>query len=149
MKFAEIFPNIDYRGGYKIQGKEFVAYGGDYAEAKIVFKRNGKDLFVANANRFSISSDRIAAQEAGVKIFFDGDSIFHGNLQFKYVNSERQLQLYRKVNGRSGAPMLNTYHNVTMDFELLQWNIDDDIITFGSLPGSAESRVEFESVIKI
>jgi len=42
--------------------------------------------------------------------------------------------------------MLNTYHNVTMDFELLEWNIDKDIITFGSLPGTAESRVEFESV---
>ena len=42
--------------------------------------------------------------------------------------------------------MLNTYHNVTMDFELLEWNIDRDIITFGSLPGTAESRVELESV---
>ena len=69
---------------------------------------DNKPIIIANANRFSISSDRIAAQEAGVKIFFDGDSIFHGNLQFKYVNSERQLQLYRKVNGRSGAPMLRS-----------------------------------------
>ena len=42
--------------------------------------------------------------------------------------------------------MLNTYHNVTMDFELLEWKIDTEIITFGSLPGSAESRVEFESL---
>ena len=67
-------------------------------------------------------------------------------MQFKYINSERKLQLYRDVNGVSGAPMLNTYHNVTMDFELLEWNIDEDIITLGSLPGTAESRVELESV---
>ena len=33
-----------------------------------------------------------------------------------------------------------------MDFELLEWNIDSDIITFGSLPGSAQSVVNFESV---
>ena len=146
IELQEIFPNIDYRGGYKIQGKEFVADGGKYAEAKIVFKRNGHDVFIANANRFSIGSDRIVANGAGVKIFFDNDSIYHGSLQFKYINSERKLQLYRKVNGLSGAPMLNTYHNVTMDFELLEWDIDTDIITFGSLPGSAESRVEFESI---
>ena len=146
IELNDIFPNIDYRGGYKLQGKEFVADGGNYAEAKIVFKRNGKDVFIANANRFSIGPERIVAKESGIKIFFDNDSIYHGNLQFKYIDSERRLQLYRKTNGVSGAPMLNTYHNITMDFELLEWNIDTEIITIGSLPGSAESRVEFESV---
>ena len=146
IELKDIFPNVDYRGGYKMQGKEFIADGGKYAEAKIVFKRDGRDVFIANANRFSLKPDRISSQEAGVKIYFDGDSIYHANLQFKYINSKRQLQLYRNSNGISGAPMLNTYHNVTMDFELLQWNIDGDIIAFGSLPGTAESRVEFESV---
>ncbi len=146
IELKEIFPNIDYRGGYKMQGKEFVADGGKYAEAKIVFKINGKEVFIANANRFSIDPDKIVAKQAGVKIFFDNDSIYHANLQFKYIDSQRKLQLYRKVNGLSGGPMLNTYHNVTMDFELLEWEIDTEIITFGSLPGSAESSVEFESL---
>ena len=146
VELKEIFPNVDYKGGYKMQGKEFIADGGDYAEARIIFNRNGKPVFVANANRFSLGTDRIISKGAGVKIFFDADSIYHSNLQFKYINSERKLQLYRDVNGISGAPMLNTYHNVTMGFELLEWNIDKDIITFGSLPGTAESRVELESV---
>ena len=146
IELKDIFDNVDYIGGYKMRGKDFVADGGDYAEANIVFKRNGKEVFIANAKKFSINSNEIASQEAGVKIFFDSDSIYHSNLQFKYIDSKRQLQLYRNVNGLSGAPMFNTYHNVTMDFELLQWNIDTEIITFGSLPGSAESRVEFESI---
>ena len=146
VELKEIFPNVDYKGGYKMQGKEFIADGGDYAQARIIFKRNGLPVFVANANRFSLGKDRIISKEAGIKIFFDADSIYHSNLQFKYINSERKLQLYRDVNGASGAPMLNTYHNVTMDFELLEWNIDKDIITLGSLPGTAESRVELESV---
>ena len=146
IELNEIFPNVDYKGGYKMQGKEFIADGGDYAQARIIFKRNGLPVFVANANRFSLGNDRIISKEAGIKIFFDTDSIYHSNLQFKYINSERKLQLYRDVNGVSGAPMLNTYHNVTMDFELLEWNIDKDIITLGSLPGTAESRIELESV---
>ena len=146
VKLQEIFPNIDYRGGYILQGKEFIADGGDRAQANVVFKRNGKEVFIANANRFIIDDEKISAQEAGVKIFFDNDSIYHGHAQFKYIDSDRVLQLYRKVNDLSGSPMLNTYHNVTMNFELLQWNIDTELITFGSLPGSAESRVDFESV---
>ena len=146
VELKEVFRNIDYRGGYKMQGKEFIADGGDYAEARIIFKRNSEEIFIANADRFTIGSDRIVSEGAGIKIFFDNDSIYHGNLQFKYIDSKRQLQLYRDINGLSGAPMLNTYHNVTMGFELLEWNIDGDIITFGSLPGTAESRVAFESV---
>jgi hypothetical protein len=146
VELKEIFPNVDYKGGYKMHGKEFIADGGDYAEARIIFKRNGRPVFIANANRFSLGSDRITSKGAGIKIFFDSDSIYHSNLQFKYVNSERKLQLFRDVNGISGAPMLNTYHNLTMDFELLEWNIDRDIITFGSLPGSAQSDISFESV---
>jgi len=146
IEIKEIFPNVDYKGGYKMQGKEFIADGGDYAKARIIFKRNGLPVFVANANRFSLGRDRIISKGAGIKIFFDADSIYHSNLQFKYINSERKLQLYRDVNGVPGAPMLNTYHNVSMDFEFLEWNIDKDIITFGSLPGTAESRVKMESV---
>ena len=148
VELEEIFANIDYRGGYKLQGKDFVADGGDFAEAKIVFKRNGEDVFVANATRFSIGSDRIISQEAGVKIFFENDSIYHANIHFKYIDSKRQLQLYRDATGLSSATMLNTYHNLTMDFELLEWNIDTDIITFGSLPGTAVSQVYFESVAR-
>jgi len=146
VELKEIFPNIDYKGGYKLKGKDFIADGGDYAMARIIFKRNGLPVFVVNANRFSLGKDRIISNGAGIKIFFDSDSIYHSNLQFKYINSERKLQLYRDVNGISGAPMLNTYHNLTMDFELLEWNVDQDLITFGSLPNTAESKVEFESV---
>ena len=148
VELKEIFPNIDYKGGYKMNGKDFIADGGDYAEARIIFKRNGTPIFVANANRFSIGHDRIVSQEAGVKILFDSDSIYHGNIHFKYIDSKRQLQLYRDANGLSSATMLNTYHNLTMDFELLEWNIDTDLITFGSLPETFESRVSFESVAR-
>jgi hypothetical protein len=146
IELKDIFQNVDYRGGYKMLGKDFVADGGDYAKARIIFKKDGKDIFVANAKRFSIGSDRITSQEAGIKIFFDNDSIYHSNLKFKYINSSRKLELYRDKHGLSGAAMLNTYHKLTMDFELLEWNIDSDIITFGSLPGTAQSIVNFESV---
>ena len=148
VEIKEIFSDIDYRGGYKLQGEEFVADGGDYAEAKIVFKRNGEDVFIANSNRFIIDSDKIVSQEAGVNIYFDNDSIYHSNINFKYIDSERKLQLYRDKNGNSSATMFNTYHNITMDFELLQWNVDEELIKFGSLPGSPNSKVSFESVLR-
>ena len=146
IEIKNIFPNIDYRGGYRLSGNNFIAYGGEYAEAKIVFKRDGKDIFIANANKFNISSDRIASLNSGVKIFFDSDSLYHSNIEFTYINSERKLKLYVDRSKSSGSPMFNTYHKITMDFELLEWHIDQDVITFGSLPGASQSDVFFESL---
>jgi len=142
---AEIFPDVDYKGGYILKGKEFIADGGDYAEAEIILKRNGKPIIIANANRFSIGNNKISSPLAAVKIFFDTDSIYHSSLKFTYSNSQRKLELYRKRNSVSESPLINTYHQLAMDCELLEWNIDNDMIFFGSLPGTALSDVYFES----
>ena len=140
----DIYPNVDYKGGYKLQGNDFIADGGKYAEAKIVFNNNGKVLFVANANKFLLGGDKIISKQVGIKIYFDNDSLYHSNLKFSYNNLNRKLKLSK--NGRSTSPMLNTYHKLNMEFELLEWEIDENIITFGSLPGTSQSQVNFESV---
>ena len=46
VELKEIFENIDYRGGYMMQGNKFIADGGKHAEAKIVFKKNGKNKII-------------------------------------------------------------------------------------------------------
>ena len=142
---TEIFTDVDYKGGYILKGKEFIADGGDYAEASIILKRNGKPIIIANANRFSIGNDRISSPLASVKVFFDADSIYHSALKFTYINSKRKLELYRKRNSVSESPLINTYHQITMDCELLEWNIDEDMIFFGSLPGTSISEIYIES----
>ena len=145
IQLKDIFPNIDYKGGYKLVGKNFIADGGDLAKARIIFKKNGKDLFIANSKKFTLDSDKITSKETGVKIFFDNDSIYHPNLKFKYINSNRKLELLSDLNRALRSKMLNTYHKITMEFELLEWKIDSEIINFGSLPASATSQANFES----
>ena len=140
----DIYPNVDYKGGYKLQGNDFIADGGKYAEAKIIFNNNGKVLFVANANKFILGGNKIISKQVGIKIYFDNDSLYHSNLKFSYDNLSRKLKLSKS--GRSRAPMLNTYHKLNMEFELLEWKIDENIITFGSLPGTSQSQINFESV---
>ena len=146
VEFKNIFDNIDYRGGYILQGNEFVADGGKNAEARIVFRRDAKDIFVVNSSKFNITDDGIISKKSGVKIFFEDDSIYHNNLDFKYINSQRKLQLYKKPNGSSVSPMLSSYHNLSIDSEFIEWIVDSNLIKFGSLPGTANSNVEFESI---
>tara|TARA_B100001093_G_scaffold328588_1_gene313608 strand:+ start:60865 stop:65322 length:4458 start_codon:yes stop_codon:yes gene_type:complete len=145
IKVENLFKNIDYEGGYKLNGKEFVADGGDEGKARIKFRRNNNDVFVINANRFSISNDKISSKSAGVTIFFDNDSLFSSNLEFKYFNNNKKVMLFRNNRKSLSPPMIDTYHDLTIDFELLEWSTDSTILTFGSLPGTSESNIRFES----
>ena len=139
-----IYPQVDYQGGYKLQGNSFIADGGKYADAKLIFNNNGKKIFVANANKFNLGGEVISSKQVGIKIYFDSDSLYHSNLKFNYDNNKRKLKLSKS--GKFSSPMLNTYHQLNMKFELLEWEIDKNIITFGSLPGTSVSQVSFESV---
>ena len=139
-----VYPEVDYKGGYKLQGSSFIADGGKYADARLIFNNNGKKIFVANANKFQLGGDIISSQQVGIKIYFDNDSLYHSNLKFNYNNNKRKLKLTKS--GKFNSTMLNTYHKLNMQFELLEWEIDEDIITFGSLPGTSVSEVNFESV---
>ena len=142
----DIFPDVDYKGGYVFKGKEFIADGGDDASARILIKKNGKVILIANANRFSIKDNEISSTSAAIKLFFDEDSIYHPSVQFSYDKSKRKLQLYRDGKGVSGSPIINSYHQLTMDAELLEWQIDDEFIYLGSTPATSVSSVQFESI---
>lgn len=142
----DVLPDVDYKGGYTLRGREFIADGRKDASAKIIVKKNGKNILVANSSRFSIKKSVIYSASTAVKIYFDEDSIYHPSLQFTYDQSERKLKLYRDKKGVSGAPIYNSYHQLTIDSELLEWQIDEDNIYLGSLPVTSVSSVNFESI---
>ena len=142
----EIFNGIDYEGGYMLNGKKFIADGGKYADAKIIFKKNGKKLLVAESDRFNLESKSLTSSSCALKIYFDNDSIFHSDLKLKYFDDERKLQLFNSINTSFRKPMINSYHKMSIYFEMMEWSIDSSLIEFGSVPGASISNVEFESL---
>ena len=42
--------------------------------------------------------------------------------------------------------MINSYHKMSIYFEMMEWSIDSSLIEFGSVPGASISNVEFESL---
>ena len=88
----DILPDVDYKGGYTLRGREFIADGRKDASAKIIVKKNGQNILVANSSRFSIKKSVIYSASTSVKIYFDEDSIYHPSLQFTYDQSERKIK---------------------------------------------------------
>ena len=95
LEIQNIFPKVDYHGGFIQRGNSFIGKGSDEKLARVVINRNGKPFVEAYAHTFVIRESKLSAEPAEVLIYLDGDTIFHPGRNLKFDNSKRTLALYR------------------------------------------------------
>lgn len=145
-EIREIFPGIDFSGGFGLEGSRVIGLGKDRNNGQLIIKRNGEQIARFNSHSFVIRKDRITSQRASFCLFLDGDSIYHPGLQMRYLDQDREIMLLRTGDGLAQSPYFNSYHHLDMLFEAMYWNPDTDEITFGAMRGLArESEATFES----
>lgn len=140
-----IYPDVDYDGGFGMRGPKFVGSGTSGSPAKIIFKRNGAKFLEVSARSFGMSKDRIVANPAYIKFILDKDSITHPGLSFTYQVDKRRITMLRLDDGLQKTPFSNTFHMLDMHFEQLTWDIDQPSINFNFLPINFQGEAYFES----
>ena len=140
-----IYPDVDYDGGFGMRGPKFVGSGTAASPAKIIFKRNGAKFLEISARSFGMSKEKIVANPAYIKFILDKDSITHPGLSFTYQVDKRRITMLRLDDGLQKTPFTNTFHMLDMHFEQLTWDIDDPMINFNFLPINFQGEAFFES----
>jgi len=154
---SEIYPDIDFFGGYNLQGLKLIGRGEGDANAYFIFKHNGTKFVWAGSKTFVIDKDKIISDKVSTTIYLASidsvtgelelDSIYHPGLSLYYSNTKRKLSIYRKDEGISRTPFLDSYHNVDMYVEELNWKLGEDYIDMKSIQQQGiESKAYFESV---
>lgn len=142
---SNIYPDVDYDGGFGMRGNKFVGSGNSQNPAKLVFKRNKVKFLEISARTFSMTKERISAKPAGVKFFLEKDSIIHPGLSFVYQVEQKTVTLLRTEDGLEKSPYFNSFHKVDMYFEQLVWKIDQPKMDFNFLPNNTQGEAFFES----
>jgi hypothetical protein len=142
----DIYPDVDYDGGFGMRGSKFVGSGSSVNPARIIFKNNNKKFLEISARAFGMSRDRIVANPGTVKLFLDKDSIYHPGLSFTYQVEKRLVTILRGDDGLQKTPFLNTFHKYDMHFEQLVWQIDEPLLAFNFLPNNFQGEAFFESL---
>ncbi|MBE0662091.1 MAG: hypothetical protein IH597_06450 [Bacteroidales bacterium] len=146
LEVRNIFQDIDYMGGFGLEGNRVVGFGKNRNNAVVTIRKSGEPIVKLESYSFIIRNDRITAQRAAFCLFLENDSIYHPGLQMRYLHSERELMLLRTGDGLAQSPYFNSYHQLDMIFEALYWKLDEDEMTFGAMLGlSRESEATFES----
>jgi hypothetical protein len=140
-----IYPDVDYDGGFGMRGNKFVGSGNAQNPAKLLFKRNNAKFLEISARSFSMTKEKINAKPAAVKFYLEKDSIIHPGLSFVYQVEKKTVTLLRTDDGLEKSPYFNTFHKVDMYFEQLVWKIDEPKIEFNFLPNNTQGEAFFES----
>jgi hypothetical protein len=144
-EIKNLFNGIDYRGGFTMAGARVIGSGTRYDDATIKIYRADSLFITARGSNFSILSDRIVTQNAAVSIYLSGDSIYHPNINMRYLDATREFSLLRDDKGFSRAPFSNTFHKIDMFCQAIYWNIDTyeiDLRMIRSISETAEAFFE-------
>ncbi len=141
----EIYDNVDFEGGVSMQGAKMNGSGDQYENALLKFYRNDTLFMKVGAQFLVFMSDRVSSINTEITIYLQDDSIYHPRIALIYNVEDRELSLYRTDDVMMRTPYFSSYHSLDMDFELLEWKIDEPIIKFTMAKGAALGQATFES----
>jgi len=145
IRIDNLFPGVNFDGGFAMVGSKLLGKGDRDNKAIIEFITSDTVFLRTGSENFSIRTDRIVSTNAFVRIYFGKDSISHPGLNFKYLQDKKLVTLYKEGKGLSSAPYSNSYHNIEMDFEVLNWKTNEPILELTNLLGGTKTDAFFTS----
>lgn len=145
-RIDNIFPKINYVGGFSQVGSKFQGTGTPEQLAEVNIFRNDTLFVQAKSLSFGLFEKLIVSNVAEVSIRLDTAKITHPGLIFRYMAEYEELNLIRGKEGLEQSPYFDTYHNVSLDVELIRWKLKEPWMEFRMVPGAANNYALFESL---
>ncbi|MCD6332640.1 MAG: hypothetical protein J7L89_05150, partial [Bacteroidales bacterium] len=140
-----IFPGMDYRGGFTLRGRKVIGSGLPDRKSELLVYRDQIPLMRLASTYFVFENQRTRGINTQVSIYLQEDSIFHPGLLFQYSNPRGEISLIRNGKGLSESRYFDTYHQLDLDVEMIQWHRGDSLMVMRGMIGSIENRASFES----
>ena len=141
-----LFKNMDYTGGFAMEGARVLGSGVHNSDARIAIKKGDEEFMLIKAPAFVIRPKKITADSASIAIYHEGDSIYHPGLEMKYFDTARELSFTKDVRVNSITPWFDSWHKIEIYCEQVSWKMDTARLNFKMMPGpNKQSNAIFES----
>jgi hypothetical protein len=149
LKIADLNENMDYDGGFTLEGEEFIGRGTIENPAKILLKYKDDVLFQISAVNFEMDPQRVITREAKIKMIYkNGDSLFHPATYVNLDLKKKLLSISAIGKGNDYLPYFDSYFKINIQAPLLNWNMNSPLPYFTYEIGTAsEQRIaKIESI---
>ena len=145
-----ILPEVDYVGGFGLEGAFFKGIGYDKKPAKLVFYQDGEPFVQAKALNYKISSKGARADDCEIVMFLDEeDTLTHPGLMLFFETDstgKSVMQLQRTDKGLGQAPFKDSYHQLDMYVDQIVWTKGDPNLNLTwNYANTSDKRAKFES----
>ncbi len=164
VEINNIFPEIDYVGGFSMFGEKFSGIGTENKKATLTIKKKGNDFLESESLLYSITENEINSNGAKVKLkFATTDSITHTNIRLNYKTklSGLDINMYPDINnidkntallsliGPSNStlsiPFIDSYHAMNIYASEIVWKQNDSILYVRTSSETRDKYAVFES----
>ena len=141
-----IMPDVDYNGSFMMNGSKFITASSKHP-ANLVFHRGGRPQLSVTSLNFTITPDRLVAEDAQVALYLgDDDSISNTGITVRYLPAEKRVTLVNDQQRKFYSPYIDSYHQLDIYSESIVWYTAQDRLEFSNLASAgAVSSNTFES----
>ena len=142
---SDIMPGVDYSGSFMMNGSKFITASSKHP-ATLVFRRDGRKQLAVSSLKFTITPERLVAENATVALYLGEDSISNSGITVRYSPTERRVNLVNDPKRNYYSPFEDSYHQLDIYCDVISWKTDGDEVEFSNLAGSgAVNMATFES----
>ncbi len=151
LELKNIGEGVQLKGGFRLQGITVYGYGdrAERAELKL-FNNKHKLVYKGQSELFIVKQEeRIVGEGVESSLYFGQDSIYHPSVNVRFEIKARELQLSRGKRGSDRNPFYNSFQQINIDAERMDFELETDSIYIGRRNmGIAKSAVPsvFESL---
>ena len=138
--------NIQYRGGLSMAGFKVLSAALDGSLSNLTVSLDGTPKFRASSRAYVLGDSVITASRASITIYEGAkDSITHPGVTLKYLKNQQQLKLAREEGLYKTTPYSDSYHQLEIRTEALNWDLRKPELDFAVLSAKNQQSADFES----
>lgn len=151
LEIKNIGEGVRFKGGFRLQGTTVYGFGNKKERAELkLYNKKANLVYKGQSELFVIKQEeRIVAEGVESSVYFGKDSIFHPSVNIRFELKTRELQLARGKRGSDRNPFFNSFQQINIDAERMDYLMESDSIYIGRRNlGIAKSAVPavFESL---
>lgn len=147
------FQEVDYEGGFAMHGRQLQGEGVGSQPAYLYLRRGNEVAVEVAASKFIFEENKITGRSAEINIPLNNnaDSIYHPGVLFTYTldtldgQPARIATMRRLDEGMGMAPFYNSYQQINMYIDEVEWNLNEEQIDMQMAMGFRKTDGFFES----
>lgn len=141
LKIEGLRDQLNYDGGFSLQGADFIGKGEPGNLAKVVLLYEDRPLFEVRALKFLMNPEQIIARDADVSMHYtSGDSLYAKNTLCYWDEAKKELRVSANKKGSNLLPFNDSYFKLFIKAPLLSWTLNSAFPMFTYEVGTAQEQ---------